>query len=141
MVFAPDDGGCKPSALQLKRRPVKTKYWPSQSEINSTKQFSSRSKQTTKMPSAVSLTAEYSARDSESKAFTQTLPPGSKEPSAAERTASLTALRSAITDTQDQINAFLTQKMDEDNKKAGAHATFDDAKAEELYGEETVEED
>jgi hypothetical protein len=93
------------------------------------------------MTSAPALTAEYSAPNGQSRAFTHTLPPSSKEPSTTERTTSLTALRSAVTDTQDQINAFLTQKMDEDNKKAGVVSAVDDAKAEELYGEETVEED
>jgi hypothetical protein len=106
-----------------------------------TKRISSRCARPTAMSHAPALTAAYSAPDSEPKAFAQPLPSSSKEPSTAERTASLAALRSAITDTQDQVNAFLTDKMDEDNRKAGAPAVVDDTKAEELYGEETVDED
>jgi hypothetical protein len=87
------------------------------------------------------LSADYSAPSSENKNFNQPLPTCSKEPSPSERTAYLAALRTSITDAQDQINAFLTQKMDEDNKKAGVVSTIDDAKAEENYGEEVVDGD
>lgn len=86
-----------------------------------------------------SLSANYSAPDSEEKSFCQPLPICSEEPS--ERTSYLTALRTSITGAQDQINAFLTQKMEEDNKKAGAASATDDSKAEENYGEEVVDED
>jgi hypothetical protein len=89
------------------------------------------------MSSALALTASYTS-SSESKEFHQSLPTFSKEPSTADRTASLTALREAITATQDQINEFLTKKMGEDNAKAGA-AAIDDAKAEEKYGEEEAD--
>jgi len=93
------------------------------------------------MSSTPALTATYSAPFTGPKSFTQSLPACSEEPSTIERTASLTALRTAITTTQDQINAFLTHKMEEDNQKAGAAAAVDDAKAEENYGEEAAEDD
>ncbi|QDS73622.1 hypothetical protein FKW77_001975 [Venturia effusa] len=88
------------------------------------------------------LSANYSAPASEEKSFHQQLPICSQEPSPTERTAYLAALRASITGIQDQINVFLTQKMEEDNAKAGAAASAeDDAKAEENYGEEVVEDD
>ncbi|TID24452.1 putative ekc keops complex subunit gon7 protein [Venturia nashicola] len=87
------------------------------------------------------LSATYSAPDSAEKGFNQLLPMCSEEPSPTERTAYLAALRTSITDAQDQINAFLTQKMDEDNAKAGTASAEDDAKAEENYGEEVVNDD
>lgn len=87
------------------------------------------------------LSATYSAPDSEEKSFDQPLPMCAEEPSLIERTAYLAALRTSITDAQDQINAFLTRKMEEDNAKAGAASAEEDAKAEENYGEEVVDDD
>lgn len=87
------------------------------------------------------LSATYSAPGSEEKSFDQPLPMYAEEPSPTERTAYLAALRTSITDAQDQINAFLTQKMKEDIAKAGAASAEDDAKAEENYGEEVVDDD
>jgi hypothetical protein len=95
----------------------------------------------TEYPDSPALVANYCAPSSEEKNFTQTLPKCSEEPSTAERTAYLAALRTSITNAQDQINAFLTQKMEEDNKKAGVASAADDAKAEENYGEEVVDDD
>ncbi|KAF2432119.1 hypothetical protein EJ08DRAFT_163432 [Tothia fuscella] len=92
------------------------------------------------MPPTPALVASYSAPCSDSTEFHQPLPTCSKDPSTEERTASLAALREAITNTQDQINDFLTKKMEEDNAKAGV-AAVDDAKAEEAYGEEDAEEE
>lgn len=85
------------------------------------------------------LKADYTAPEEAPKNFKQQLPTLSKEPSTEERTAYLTALRESITSVQDQINVFLTQKMEEDNQKAGA-AAAQDAKEEEHYGEEEVDE-
>lgn len=87
------------------------------------------------------LSAIYSAPDSEEKSFDQPLPMCSQEPSSTERTAYLAALRASITEAQDQMNTFLTQKMEEDNARAGAVSAGDDAKAEENYGEEVVDDD
>jgi hypothetical protein len=88
------------------------------------------------------FTAEYAAPSATPKTFKQALPTCSKQPTTEERTAYLTSLRTSITGMQHQINAFLTQKMEEDNQKAGTAAvTDDDAKEEENYGEEAVEDD
>lgn len=86
------------------------------------------------------LKAEYTAPGSAPESFKLPLSSCSRQPSTDERTAYLTSLRTSITDIQAQINVFLTQKMEEDNQKAGA-AAAQDAKEEENYGEETVEED
>ena len=88
----------------------------------------------------LNFTAEYTAPESASESFKQSLPACPREASTEKRTAYLTALRTSITDMQDQINVFLTKKMEEDNLKAGDKAAAD-AKEEENYGEETVEED
>jgi hypothetical protein len=86
------------------------------------------------------LKAVYTAPGAAQETFKQPLPTCSKQPSTEERTAYLTSLKMSITDVQDQINIFLTHKMEEDNQKAGTAAAVD-AKEEENYGEETVEED
>jgi hypothetical protein len=87
------------------------------------------------------LKADYSAPKSAPETFKEALPAISKDPSTEERTAYLTALRTSITGMQDQVNVFLTKKMEEDNQKAGAAAAAQDAKEEENYGEESVEDD
>jgi hypothetical protein len=87
------------------------------------------------------LSADYSAPSSDDRSFNQPLPKISTNPSPVDRTAYLAGLRASITDAQDQVNAFLTQKMEEDNKKAGVVSAADDAKAEENYGEEVVDGD
>ena len=65
-----------------------------------------------------------------------------------EKTAYLSGLRSSVTAMQNEINVFLTQKMEEDkaaeNNGAGAsrsaqNGVIDETKEEELYGEELVE--
>jgi Gon7 family len=87
------------------------------------------------MSSAPALTAEYSSPGGASKTFKHELPTCSSDPpTTEERTAYLTELRSSIGQIQDEINVFLTQKMEEDKAQAGA--ATDDAKAEENYGEE-----
>ncbi|KAK3343847.1 hypothetical protein B0T25DRAFT_309328 [Lasiosphaeria hispida] len=77
-------------------------------------------------------------------------PPRSTEATAAEiKSAYLGSLRSAVLTTQGQINKELTARMGEDNlrvQELSANAkknrkVIDDAKEEENYGEEVVEED
>ena len=87
------------------------------------------------------LQAEYTAPETATETFKLPLPATTKEPNTEERTAYLASLRTSITDMQGKINVFLTHKMEEDNQKAGAAATANDAKEEENYGEETVDED
>lgn len=87
------------------------------------------------------LKADYSAPNHEDKSFSQNLPNCSREPATEEKTSYLTSLRLSITDMQDSINVFLTKNMEEDNQKAGTAAANNDAKEEENYGEEAVDED
>lgn len=54
--------------------------------------------------------------------------------------AHLTALQSLVPKLQEEVNIFLTQKMEEDKKAQGA-ISEKEAKEEENYGEEVVEED
>jgi hypothetical protein len=84
-----------------------------------------------------SLAATYTSPNVTSpQTFTAALPALSTPPSTQDRVAYLAALQSSLKTLQGEINTFLTQKM-EDDKAAGAN----DAKAEETYGEEVVEED
>lgn len=92
--------------------------------------------------SGPSLTAHYSAPSSASRSFSQTLPASSHTPSTEDRTTYLSALHESIGKMQDEVNAFLTQKMEEDKRAAGnAAATTEETKEEENYGEEVVEDE
>jgi hypothetical protein len=83
-----------------------------------------------------SLTATYaSPTTSTPKVFTSELPTLSSPPSTQDRVAYLAELSSLLMTLQSDLNSFLTQKMEEDMSKG------DDAKDEETYGEEVVEED
>lgn len=86
------------------------------------------------------LRAEYKS-PAESKTFTHTLP-SAVVTSTTEKSAYLATLRGLIVQTQEDVNAFLTVKMEEDKAVASmAGLKTDDRKAEENYGEEIVEED
>ncbi|KZF19881.1 Gon7-domain-containing protein [Xylona heveae TC161] len=59
-----------------------------------------------------------------------------------EKISYLSDLRSSVPKLQDEVNAFLTQQMEEDNKRAATGAAgnkrkIDEAKEEENYGEES----
>ncbi|KAG6991352.1 hypothetical protein G7Y79_00053g088350 [Physcia stellaris] len=86
------------------------------------------------------LTASYSAPNA-SKTFEHPLP--AIDTSSAEGKAEyLSALRGSVTNLQDQINTFLTGKMEEDKALAAAAGQkIDDKKEEERYGEEGEEEE
>ena len=58
----------------------------------------------------------------------------------AAKQAHLSALQSLVPKLQDQINVFLTERMEEDKKVQG-HLSAQEAKEEENYGEEVVEDD
>ncbi|MCJ1384607.1 hypothetical protein MMC17_007725 [Xylographa soralifera] len=59
-----------------------------------------------------------------------------------EKTAYLSALRSAVTHLQEEVNTFLTAKMEEDKAIAVERTgVTDDKKEEENYGEEVVEDE
>ncbi|KOS45992.1 hypothetical protein ACN38_g3084 [Penicillium nordicum] len=58
----------------------------------------------------------------------------------ADKQAHLSALQSLVPKLQDQINVFLTERMEEDKKLQG-QISAQEAKEEENYGEEVVEDD
>lgn len=96
--------------------------------------------------SSQKLTVTYNSPTS-TRTFSTPLPPLSnsdEEPTVQEKTAYLSALRSNIGQMQTDVNAFLTQKM-EDEK--AAESTKPNAKKskeereEEMYGEEDPEND
>ncbi|KAF2263156.1 hypothetical protein CC78DRAFT_581718 [Lojkania enalia] len=64
------------------------------------------------------------------------LPAISPDPSTKNRVAYLVAMQSAVRTLQSEVNAFLTQRMDDDKAQGGAGAKADDVKEEETYGEE-----
>jgi hypothetical protein len=83
------------------------------------------------------LTATYTASASDSKIFEHAQAACPKTPSTEERTIYIASLRSNLSTLQDQVNAFLTEKMEED--KSAAVAAVNDEKEEENYGEEVVD--
>lgn len=90
----------------------------------------------------MNLTAEY-ASPSGTHTFSCTLPSSSAN-NVTEKTAYLSALRSKNADLQNEINAFLTQKMEEDVKAAEGSAgqrSKKEQREEEMYGEEDPEAD
>ncbi|QKX59818.1 uncharacterized protein TRUGW13939_06960 [Talaromyces rugulosus] len=64
-----------------------------------------------------------------------------RDHSVAEKKAYLSELRGLVTLVQAEVNVFLTERMEEDKKAAGAKDAERDAKEEQNYGEENVEED
>ena len=86
------------------------------------------------------LTASYTSPTS-SQTFTQPLPSASVT-STSEKTAYLSALRKSVVQLQEDVNFFLTAKMEEDKAIAASAGTKADDKAEEEhYGEEKVEDE
>lgn len=86
-----------------------------------------------------SLTATYASPTND--AFTTSVPLPAATSTTAEKTTYLAALREAVTKTQADINKELTARMEEDKARDTSAAAADDAKDEENYGEEVVEED
>ncbi|CRG89011.1 hypothetical protein PISL3812_06046 [Talaromyces islandicus] len=64
-----------------------------------------------------------------------------REHSVAEKKAYLAELRGLVTLVQAEVNVFLTERMEEDKKATGAKDAELDAKEEQNYGEENVEDD
>ncbi|KAL8779960.1 MAG: hypothetical protein Q9213_006685 [Squamulea squamosa] len=90
---------------------------------------------------STTLAATYTS-PSTSKTFTHPLP-SSTTTSLAEKTQYLSTLRQSMTQLQDEVNAFLTDKMEKDKAlaaKAGVKDKVDEKKEEDFYGEEGVEE-
>ena len=85
------------------------------------------------------LKAEYTTSTS-SKTFSHPLP-SCVTRSTEDKSAYLSALRASAKKLQDAVNAYLTDKMEEDKKLAAlAGVKEDDRKDEENYGEEVVDE-
>ncbi|KAF7545344.1 hypothetical protein G7Z17_g9241 [Cylindrodendrum hubeiense] len=90
-----------------------------------------------------SLTASYASPESEPFTFASSLPALQSPASVADKTSYLAALRASVTDAQAQINKELTARMEEDKARDAAtkNGIIDDAKEEENYGEEIVEDE
>ena len=85
------------------------------------------------------LEADYRS-ESGAEAFRHPLGPIEANAPTAERVEYLGGLRSAVTALQEEINTFLTRKMDEDKTSSAKAAALDDRQEEENYGEEVVDE-
>lgn len=89
----------------------------------------------------VALKAHYRS-PSGTKTFTYSMTSIPTEPSTTDKTDHLSSLRSSTVKLQEEINVFLTAKMDEDKTQAAADSLkVDEAKEEENYGEEVVDEE
>ncbi|KAF3391704.1 hypothetical protein F1880_007524 [Penicillium rolfsii] len=89
--------------------------------------------------SQFNLQAVYTGADS-TKVFTHEIPAASSTDSFAAKQSHLTTLQSLVPKLQEEINVFLTERMEEDKKAQGA-ISEKEAKEEENYGEEVIEED
>ena len=90
--------------------------------------------------SSTALKADYASPTS-TKTFTHPLPAASNT-STEEKTNHLSALRRSVVKLQEEVNEFLTTKMEEDKALAeGAGVKIDDKAEEENYGEEKVEDE
>ena len=93
------------------------------------------------------LTAQYgSPSSSEPQAFRQPLAVSNANPiNTSETTTYLVELKKSMAKLQNEVNAFLTEKMEEDKAEAGIngnktasgkHNKIDEKKEEDMYGEE-----
>lgn len=89
--------------------------------------------------SPLNLQAVYTAPDT-TKVFTHEIPAASSTDSFAAKQSHLTTLQSLVPKLQEEINVFLTERMEEDKKAQGA-ISEKEAREEENYGEEVVEDD
>ena len=91
-----------------------------------------------------SLTALYTSPTS-THTFSSALPALPASDKVQEKTDYLSSLRTNISKLQDDVNTFLTQKMEEDKAAEGAGAggkrSKDEEREEEMYGEEDAGED
>lgn len=94
----------------------------------------------TRTDSSTSLKADYTSPNT-TRTFAHPLPPASNK-STKEKTMYLSALRKSVVELQDEVNGFLTTKMEEDKAlAANVGMKADDKVEEENYGEEKVEDD
>lgn len=104
-------------------------------------------------PTPASLTATYNGPTAY-KTFASALPAVPTSASTEDKTAFIAALRANVSQMQDDMNLFLTQKMDEDKAReadaantataaarGAKRSALDEAREEEMYGEEVVDED
>lgn len=87
----------------------------------------------------ISLEAVYTAPNA-TQTFRHEIPAETKADPLAAKQAHLKALQTLVPKLQNEINVFLTERMEEDKKAQGA-ISEKEAKEEENYGEEMVEED
>lgn len=87
----------------------------------------------------LNLQAVYTAPDA-SRTFEHTVPVDSSQSTLAAKQSHLEALQSFVPKLQDQINVYLTERMEEDKKAQGA-ISAKETQEEENYGEEVVEDD
>jgi hypothetical protein len=87
------------------------------------------------------LTATYTSPTQSGcpRTFSTNLPNLAPQPETQDRVAYLDKLQASLKSVQADVNTFLTKKMEED--KAAGSSKGDDAKDEETYGEEVVDED
>ncbi|KAI4727133.1 hypothetical protein E4T49_05078 [Aureobasidium sp. EXF-10728] len=64
-----------------------------------------------------------------------------QQPSPSEKSQYLAQLRQKVAQLQDDINQFLTKKMDDDKAATDGAASKDEDMEEDMYGEEVVDED
>ncbi|KAK0653207.1 hypothetical protein DIS24_g6246 [Lasiodiplodia hormozganensis] len=86
------------------------------------------------------LRATYSEPADGPAIFSRDLPPVSAAPTTDEKTAYLSALRTSVSELQAEVNAHVTQKMEQEKKASGVDESKE-AALEANYGEEVVEED
>ncbi|EPE30445.1 hypothetical protein GLAREA_03412 [Glarea lozoyensis ATCC 20868] len=88
------------------------------------------------------LQASYQSPTNEAFTHAQNIPAPASE-AIDEKTTYLSALRKATTDLQERINKDLTARMEEDKAREGeaTKSKVDEAKEEDNYGEEVVEEE
>lgn len=84
------------------------------------------------------LTADYKS-DAGQKQFKHDIGVVSEISSTKDRVEYLDKLRSSVTVLQEEVNAFLTKKMDEDKALSEKDKKLDDKKEEENYGEEIAD--
>ncbi|KAF7716335.1 Uncharacterized protein PECH_000117 [Penicillium ucsense] len=87
----------------------------------------------------LTLKAVYAAPDS-STTLSHTIAVDTSKDSFAAKQSHLTTLQALVPQLQEEINVFLTERMEEDKKAQGA-VSEKEARGEENYGEEVVEED
>lgn len=94
--------------------------------------------------STPALTATYASPTNETFKVTKKLPAIPPANSVTDKVSYLSALREAVTQTQQDINKELTARMEEDNARdaaKGTTTTANDEKDEENYGEEVQEDE